>query len=316
MLSPFPGCALIRPISVSFALILLIAGCSSPASESPTSRETGRTLDQDGVQMLFPSAPGSSFRLGTGNPGATPQFVIEHGTPVTPGVEGGLHFWHLPSYQLTYASGDTGWTSRCHIRPGGNTEQLYTWQTQHGYLLNQNDLKNQECTVYIRVHGILDAPRAQVTLKIRGGAHTDKAPEQASCVMLTYSPASHGSITRFGKELTHPQYDYKTLAPAFSAVLQENVWVGLKLASWNDPHDPTRAIHRLYLDTDPFDAGIPRNGWRLFSEFVDIEGTKLTQAGQYTKLVDWGSWQTTLRTDGFESIDFAWPSAREIIPPQ
>ena len=215
---------------------------------------------------------------------------------------------------MTYASGGTGWTSRLHIHASGDAEQLYTWQTQPGYLLNQADLKNQEVTLFVRVHGIQDMARAQVTLKIRGGAHTADAPERASCVMLTFSPIGHGSVTRFGKELTHPEYDYRTLTPFFSAALQENVWVGLKLVSWNDPHDAARTINRLYLDLDPFDAvtGAARNGWRLFSEYVDREGTR---TGRYTKLVNWGGWQTTLRTDGFDSIDFAWPSAREILPP-
>ena len=276
--------------------------------------ETGQILDRDGVQMLFPSAPGSSFRLGTGDPNATPSLFIERGTAATPGVQGNLHYWNLPSYGLAYASGGTGWTSRLHIRPSGDTAQLYTWKTQPGYLLNRDDLKNQEFTVFLRVHGIKDVDRAQVSLKVRGGAHTDQGPERASCAMLTFSPASHGSITRFGKELTHPDYDYKTLNPFFPAALQEDVWVGLKMVSWNDPDDATRVINQLYLDTDPFDpaTGALRNHWRLFSEYVDIEGAS---TGRYTKLVDWGGWQTSLRTDGFDNIDFAWPSVREITPP-
>jgi hypothetical protein len=310
-----PSTGFARRCTVAVSLTLLLAGCSSPSSESSAPPSTDPAIDSDGVRMLFPSAPGSSFRLGAEDPNKTPHFVIEQGTLATPGVQGAFHFWNLPSYPLTYASGGTGWTSRLHIHASGDAEQLYTWQTQHGYLLNPQDLKNMEFTVFIRVHGIVDAPRAQVTLKVRGGEHTSTAPERASCVMLTFSPASHGSLTRFGKELTHPDYDYKTLAPAFPAALQDNVWVGLKMASWNDPHDARRVIHRLYVDTDPiaFSSGTPRNGWRLFCEYLDIEGAS---TGQYAKLVDWGGWQTTLRTDGFESIDFAWPSAREILPPQ
>jgi hypothetical protein len=51
-----------------------------------------------------------------------------------------------------------------------------------------------------------------------------------------------------------------TLKPEFTAALQENVWIGMKLISWNDPHDTQRVIHRLYLDTDPFDlsTGLPK----------------------------------------------------------
>jgi hypothetical protein len=96
--------------------------------------------------------------------------------------------------------------------------------------------------------------------------------------------------------------------------LEENVWVGLKLVSWNDPNDTTRVIYRLYVDTEPFDSdtGKPRNNWRLFSEYNDIEGRS---TGQYSKLVNWGGYQTTLRTDGFRDIDFTLISLREILPP-
>jgi hypothetical protein len=310
----FPGRCKIRLIAVSLTSVLLGAACTSPRLEPPNPRAAVQTLDEDGVRMLFPSAPGPRFRLGAGNPNTSAHFVIEKGTLATPGGEGNLRFWRLPSHELTYASGGSGWTSRLHLRAHENLEQRYTWKTQHGYLLDHDDLRNQEFTVFIRVHGLKDVNRAQVSLKIRGGAHSSSAPERASCVMLTFSPASHGSITRFGKELTHPQYDYKTLTSFFPAALEENVWVGLKLVSWNDPRDARQVINRLYLDTEPIDtaAGTPRNHWRLFSEYVDIEGVS---TGRYTKLVDWGGWQATLRTDGFDSIDFAWPSVRAISPP-
>jgi len=97
--------------------------------------------------------------------------------------------------------------------------------------------------------------------------------------------------------------------------LQDNVWIGLKLVSWNDVHDAQRVIHRLYIDTDPFDAasGKPKNQWRQFSEYVDVAGKS---SGKYTQLVNWGGWLTTIRSDGFHDIDFAYPSVREIVPPQ
>jgi len=286
--------------------------CGSPRAETKDP-SAGTALDSDGVQKLHPSANGSSFTLGTQDPNATPRFEIENDTVATAGSEGSLHFWNLASYPLNYASGGTGWTSRLHIHASGGT-QHYTWKTQSGYLSNPTDLKNQEFTVFLRVHQILDIPRAQITLKIRGGGHSSSNPELSSCVMLTFSPSSHGSITRFGKELTHPNYDYVNLTPKFSASLVENVWVGLKLVSWNDPLDASRVINRLYIDTDPFDpsTGKPKNGWRFFSEYIDIEGQS---SGAYTKLVNWGGWETTIRTDGFHDIDFALPSVREITPP-
>jgi hypothetical protein len=45
---------------------------------------------------------------------------------------------------------------------------------------------------------------------------------------------------------------------------------------------------------------------------VDVEGVR---TGQYSKLADWGGWQTTVRTDGIHDLDFALLSVREIMPP-
>ena len=287
---------------------------SAQAKRETASPPPTLSLDADGVQMLYPAAPGASFQLSGKDANATTGFVIEKGTRATAGTDGAIAFWNLPSYALNYASGGTGWTSRLHINAGGGKQQ-FTWKTQQGYLFGPTDFRNQEFTVFLRVHQILDAQRAQVTLKIRGGAHSSSAPDRAACVMLTFSPVGHGSISRFAKELTHPLYDYITLTPAFAAALVENAWVGLKMVSWNDPEDATRVVHRLYLDLEPFTpgSGKPRNGWRLFSEYVDVEGKS---TGQYSKLVDWGGGQTTLRTDGFHDIDFALPSVREIVAPQ
>ena len=270
-------------------------------------------LDADGVQMLFPSAPGANFRLGGADPNGFARLVIEKRSTAIAGTEGGLSFWNLPSYGLEYSSGGSGWTSRMHIHATGDT-QRYTWKTQNGYLSTPEDPKNQEFTVYIRVHQILDPARAQISLKIRGGAHSTTDPERASCVLMTYAPQSYPRLTRFGKELTHPDYDYVALRPLFDTPMLENAWVGMKMISWNDPRDTTRVIDRLYLDTDPFDreSGRPKNTWRLFSEYVDVDRTS---TGNYSQLVNWGGWQTTVRTDGFHDIDFALLSLREIAPP-
>ena len=307
---PSPPRGQVPVFALLLALTLLLTACSAPGRERWA---LGAALDADGVQRLFPTAPGTDLRLGTGDPNRTAGFIIERGTPVAAGAEGPLHYWCLPSHALTYASGGSGWTSRIHLRPGGDAVQRHTWRTQSGYLLHPDDLKNQEFTAFLRVHGVLDPDRAQVTLKIRGGAHSARAPDRASCVMLTFAPASRGSVARFGKELTHPEYDYVRLKPFFPAALEADAWVGLKLVSWNDPGDPSQVVHRLYLDTEPFVAGRPRNGWRLFSEYVDREDLS---TGRYRKLVDWGGCQTTLRTDGFDRIDFALLSAREILPPR
>jgi hypothetical protein len=289
---------------------------SPPAAEHPLPAAAGLDadgvtgLDADGVTELFPTAQGSMFRLGDGDPNQTPRFAIEKNARATRHVEGLLVYWSVTAYALDYSSGGTGKTIRLHIH-ASDGQQEFTWQTQHGFLSSPLDPKNQEFTAYVRAHGIFDLRRAAVTLKIRGGKHAQDDGNLASCTMMTFSPSGSLAVTRFGKELVHPEYDYVKLEPRFGASLVENRWVGLKLVSYAS--GPARITNQLYVDDDPFDGqGRPRNHFRLLSEFVDVEGQR---TGRYTKLADWGGWQTTLRTDGLAELDFAILSVREIVPP-
>ncbi len=275
--------------------------------------DAGPVLDPDGVAMLHPTNPaGKSFRLGTSDPNSTANFEIERGTTATKKTSGALVYWNVPSHALNYASGGTGWTTRFHIYASGTKTQLYTWKTQNGWLATPDDLKNQEFTVYVRGHVVLDAPRAAFSLKIRGGRHTTDG-DLGSCTMMLFAGKDTSGIARFGKELTHPTYDYVKLVPALPDSLTDNVWIGLKLVSYQRPTEPTKVQYFLYADVDPFDAaGKPKNGWKLFSSYEDVEGK---DTGDYTKLADWGGMITTLRTDGLRDVDFAWMSVREITLP-
>ena len=301
-------------------MALICLSCAAPIGQTakPLDKATNsssRHADEDGVEMLRASAPGSRFRLGKQNPNSTRNFQIERMTAAVHRTDGALQFWNVSAHDLDYASGGSGKTVRLHIYAGGG-QQTYSWKTQkQGFLSSVSDIRNQEFTAFVRVHGITDPRRAAITLKIRGGAHSLKSPDLASCTMMTFQARSTGSVARFGKELTHPVYDYVTLAPAVDTALNENRWFGLKLLSYNSPGNPDRIINRLYLDIDPFDriSGEPHNNWKLFAEFVDVEGVS---TGRYNKLANWGGWQTTLRTDGVSSLDFALISLREVQPAQ
>ncbi len=272
--------------------------------------------DVNSVAMLYPSAPGgSSYFLGSHDPNKTPNFLIEQWTTAVRGTDpNGLVYWNLPSHPLLYASSGSGWTTRLNMYASGGAAQTYTWNNQPGYLYLPADVKNQEETVYIRVHDLLDPDHAGITLKMRGGAHTNSNGDLASCIMFELGTGEYQAppAGRFGKELHHPDYDWVTLPTLFNYALTENQWVGLKMVSYNSSTNASEVVNKLYLDTDPFDAsGQPKNGWRLFVTYTDVDGKS---TGRYSKLVNWGGWQTTVRTDGYNDIDFAFPSVREIIP--
>ena len=299
-------------VFVLCGMVTMASAGGAPGRPIPHA-EAALVTDEDGVQMLYPSAPGTRYRLGGQDPNSAPGFTIEKTITATAHVDGALHYWNVPSYALTYASGGAGWTSRLHLYASGGL-QRYTWKTQHGYLSSPADVRNQEFTAYVRIHQILDPAHLALTLKIRGGAHTTRNGDLASCTMMTLEPGGLRAVTRFRKELVHPSYDSVQLTPAFAAALVDNQWFGLKLVSYGAPGDATKVVNRLYVDTDPFDlaTGKPKNQWRLLSEYVDVEGLR---TGAYTKLVDWGGWQTTVRTDGIHDLDFVLLSVREILPP-
>ena len=291
---------------------------ATPASTRPrlvVSYEAPTTLDPDGVQMLFPSAPGgASFFLGTRD--ATklaPTLTFEGNLQPTAQVEDNLRFWRSPMLPLTYDNGTKGLTGRWHIHATA-TAQRFTWLTQHGFLAQPNDLKNQEVTAYVRVRGLLpdQKPLQGIHLKLRGGRHTSEDGDLAACVMMEYRPTNTGSPTRFGKELHHPDYDYVSLTPRVSGGLVEERWVGLKMVSYNEPGNDNRVVNRLYVDVDPFTAdGRPANHWQLDAEYIDIDGV---DTGLYHNVVNWGGYRATLRLDALTSYDVAIFSAREIVP--
>lgn len=291
------------------------ASDTSDASEDALDADGGfgAGLDPDGVLMLHPTkSKGVTFRLGTSDANATARFEIERGTKATKKTEGKVTFWNVISHTLSYASGGTGWTSRLHVWASGTKTQLHTWKTQKGWLATPEDPKDQELTVYLRAHEILDAKRAAFSLKIRGGRHSSSDGDLASCTMMAFAGPETSGVARFGKELTHPTYDYVKLAPKVATELKDDVWVGLKLVSFQTA--PKSVRYELWIDRTPFDAvtGEPRNAWELFSEYQDEDGK---DTGDYAAVADWGGLLTTVRTDGLKSVDFALLSLREITPP-
>ena len=241
----------------AIGVIVGFVSCTPPTRQTTAPAHSAnigssQRIDDEGVAMLLAPAPGSRFRLGKDNPNNARNFHIERKTPALPRTDGALQYWTVAAHDLDYASGGSGKTTRLHIYAGGG-RQAYTWNTQQGFLSSPSDIRNQEFTAFVRVHGITDPKRAAISLKIRGGAHSANNPDLASCTMMTFQSASTGAVTRFGKEFTHPIYDYVTLTPAFDAALNANRWFGLKLLSYSSPGHPARVINRLYLDDDPFE---------------------------------------------------------------
>lgn len=270
-------------------------------------------MDSDGVVKLYPDAPGMHFVLAASDPNAMDQLEIEEDVPAVREQEGALSFWSIDTYDFEYTEGSTmGKTARLHIRESG-AQQLYDWQTQRGFLADTESLGDQELSAIVRVRGIFDPEHAVFELKIRGGEHSDGTPPLASCSLMTFATRAAPGISRFGKELDHPMYDYVNLLPRVAPELEESRWVGLKLVSYVDPGRDDRVVNRLYIDVDPLKPdGTFRNDYRLLTEYVDRAGVS---TGRYDTMVNWKGYLTTLRIDGVDTLDVAALSARAITAP-
>jgi hypothetical protein len=284
-----------------------------PLAPAPLTPAPNVGTDSDGVAKLYPDAPGMHFVLGASDPNTLAQLVIEEGLPAVAEQEGALSFWRIDTYEFEYTEGSTqGKTARLHIRDQG-VEQLFDWQTQQGFLTDGESLGDQELTALVRVRGLFDPEHAVFELKIRGGEHTDEDPSLASCSLMTFATGAAPGVSRFGKELDHPQYDYVSLLPRFNVQLSEGRWFGLKLVSFIDPARPDRVNNQLFVDVDPLlPDGALRNEYRLLAEYVDRAGVS---TGRYDTMVSWKGVQTTLRIDGVDTLDVARLSARAIRPP-
>jgi hypothetical protein len=295
---------------------LLFAGCGSGASAVTVSNATpgglrpwNLTVDPDGVAMLHPSKPhGLDWRLGDTDLKNLSTFKV-HGAVCANRTEGSLKYWNLEAQPVSYSNGEVGWTTSIDVYNSGIKRQRFDWKTQKGFLGTVKDPKDQEVTIYMRGHGGLSPSRLQWAIKIRGGEHSTRLPDRASCTMMTFGANSTRRITKFGKELTHPYTDYVKLRPLLpGCALEENIWYGLKLVSYR--LNNWSVLNQLWLDTDPWDAnGNPKNGWRMMSEFVDVRD-KTT--GRYSQVADWGGLITSVRTDGWHDVDFSLFSVREI----
>ena len=292
--------------------VLVYMGLLMPFSFAASSEFV--SFDGQGVQQLMASLPeGKSLFLGQDDPNISDRFTFDFKARALAMGDGGWPYWRLTASPLRYASGGDGFSARLHLLTSP-AAQAFTWKSQQGFLSTATGIHNQEFTVYVRVHELISPKTAQIALKIRGGGHHAREPDAASCSMMTFAPAVRKVVSRFGKELTHPVYDYVNLTARISTALEEDRWVGLKLLSWQDIGSANRVINQLYVDVGGLDhAGKPANRWEMLSEYVDIEEKS---TGNYQKMVNWSGWQTTLRVDGYRTVDFAYPSLREIQVPQ
>jgi hypothetical protein len=265
------------------------------------------------VRQLYEPAAGTSFLLDVQHPDSIDGARFETNTPIAPEHENELPYVTLKGEPVMYADGmPDGTTIRLYTKAPGT--QKYTWRDgarEHGHLGSEADFKNIEATVYMRVREH-NGTHTSISWILRGGTHTSSHDPHASCIGLQvpYEPYSGTEATVF-RELDHPDYDFVNVKRHFDYSIKENTWVAIKAISLLDPENK-RTKNYLYLDTDPFDETMsPRNEFKLYSEWEDVDGVS---TGQYNQAALWAGWVTTFRVDGWKRLDVAHLSVSEINP--
>ena len=281
-------------------------------SQQETDPAKGNSVDIDGTIMLFPTnQKGSQFVLGNKDPNHLKDFSTDSHNRFIMKKESNIQFWNVFSGDITYKStGKSGKSCRLNMFASTN-KQINDWKSalKMGYIGNEHDLKNQEVTIVMRLRKRV-GHKTECCIKMRGGGHHGDRPDQAACIELGVSTRDSGHSARWAKELIHPSYEYQELEPFFEFFVEEEKWFGMKTTSWNNKDNTT--TNRCYIDPEPIDTnGTMQNNYSLYSEHID-EGN----GAKYQEIVSWaGGVPTTVRADGFESVDFYVCNAREIIPP-
>lgn len=231
-------------------------------------------------------ATGAALCLDGADPNTHPGFGLDYQARAQLHTESGQRYWRIAATPLRYSSGAEGVTARLHLYASGGRQE-YSWQDGMGYLGNPRDVKDQEFTLVARVGPVVAPRSAQLTLKIRGGQHSAKAPERASSTMMAFGMAPLPGALRFGKELTHPLYDYVVLPTQLPLSLEPGRWVGLKLQSYQPTGQSDRVTNRLFVLTGPWSN--KGETWQLLGEYTDIDGQPTGR--HYQQLAHWGGWQ-------------------------
>jgi len=232
--------------------------------------------------------------------------------------------WHFSAGDVSYKSGGNGKTIRCNILASGGKgkHQVNTWKTSTpppAFLFNDKDITNYEFSAIVQVNGPVDPkqfkPHYEMSFK-SGAIHSGSSDPRASCVEMSLA-VDQGSFgppnPRFARELNHPNYDYVPVKTQHSSFkMKAGQKFGVKHIVY--PLGSNKTIYHLVLiDDDPFlpEGGLSNN-YLAHSEYWDVMGVN---TGKYRQNAFWGSFQNTLRCDGYMSLDLYKLNIREIIVP-
>ena len=179
-----------------------------------------------------------------------------------------------------------------------------------GYMLDPNDWKNIEMTMYTKVNeaGSDDnfAPYS------RGGRHTGGGSPEGCEGSAYKGDLFFSGKVRFAKEQWHVSYVFTDYKSGTTSIKGE--WVGFKFMLYNFQENGKTAVKmELWLDKNDdgtfvkVDEKVDRGGWGNAGRECN---------GAPDQIITWGGPIATFRWDTATDVDFKHLSVREIQPPQ
>ena len=282
-----------------------------PPPPTPSPPSTAPTLDENGVKMIYAtdtSRPSYFYKMSDSIEDS--KYIKTDRNTSTQKTEGNITFKRLAGNDVTYASGaPPGKTVRVNLNAGGFiSTQAHTWKDSGvSYLWTPADSKNAEFTYYARVTNAYGS-HSNAGSKMRSGIHTSSNDPRASCFDIEFKVGQGDSSLQYALEYNHPDYHYSSTTKKSSNLSAAGKWFGRKTICWNGKADGKVHVED-YVDWSPFDStGKPANNWTL------LQTQTITGDSTYNKVPTWGG-MWTYRQDGFQYVDIAIISIREILPP-
>lgn len=279
--------------------------------------------DKNGVQMLFKSkGMGGQYYLSDSDNIKEGKFITTDRNDAEKKTEGNIAFWRVSAKDVHYSDHSIGKTVRVNINAGGGLDghQQNTWEDNPKYIWTNDDSENAEFTYYIRCSGKISghgtaANHVTCSSKFRGGIHTGNHDPRASCCELVLRVGEGNTSLNYNFEYNHPDYlndEDGTKKLQANNDTQIGKWFGRKTIVWTNSNGKS-VTARDYVDLDPFNAnGKPKNNWKPLQEKIFTTADKKTQDGRnYNVPPLWGGMFTS-RVDGFQIVDYAIVSIREI----
>jgi hypothetical protein len=233
----------------------------------------------------------------------------------------GGHQWNIATAAADLATAEGGQISAANDRNGvrmiyansGNFHYSDEWEIPGNSDSMRWDFTNPPLNAEMTCYFFKSSPSSDtISCKIRGGRHTDSAPNDGCCYIPQF-PTTGGTM-EFQIECPHPNNHDCSTSGIDGTSLSMSTWHGYKVAWWNVGNN--QAVHmEAWQDKGNASGSTPPNQWEKVQEHEDSSGN----CGNINNPLfrpKGSTSQCTFRIDENSGTAYKWLSIVEIQPGQ